>query len=566
METLNYVELARTQHTRKPSDFPTSVSATIVTNFTDDVLKKILAGMCLAEGIYPSITALPYKQYHFALKNSASDLYTKESDITFILFDLNPYLESEFASAEHFAEVMADVELFAKQCTGIVIIGSFLYPYEGCYGLKGREGRLWSLIEEYNRTLTALAQRYRNVYVFDTNALVSDLEFAQYRNLRNLYAYDMPFADSLTSRICAKWLSYIRARTGRTKKCIVLDLDNVLWGGVVGEEGPQGIAIGPDYPGNAYRSFQQALLDLYNRGVILAVNSKNNLSDVKEVFAHNKHMILREHHFAAMRINWENKTDNIRAIAKELNIDPSSMVFIDDDPVNRDVVRTFVPEVLVPEFSLSPEEYTRALFSLDVFDPLSASAEDKERNAMYMAEKQRKEVMSQTRDIEEYIQKLNISMRITCNDHEAIPRISQMTLKTNQFNLTTKRYTEHDIEMLLEKGARIYTGEVEDRFGNYGITILAILTKEGTVAMLDTYLMSCRVMGRGIEFAFMNHILGELQNFGITVLRTEYIPTPKNMPSQNFLSEASFAKVGEGVYEYDVHSYHPQKSDIRIEA
>ena len=544
METLDYLRLEREHQRERADGFSATITINILTNFTDDMVRRLLVGMCLSEDIYPDTWVAPYKQYHFLLQAKESPLYKRDADITFVLFDLNPYLESEFTSREHFQNILDNLSILCGEHKGIVVAASFLQPTAARYGLKKQQGRLWELVSQYNAALAELCERTENMYFLDTNALAQGLDERKIRDMRNLYAFDMPFAQEFCVALSAQWLSYIKARLGQVKKCLVLDLDNVLWGGVVGEVGPLGIAIGPDYPGNAFRALQRAAIDLYERGVILAINSKNNIADVLEVFEKNPHMLLKLDHFAAVRINWEDKTDNLRSLADELNIGLDSMVFLDDDAVNREMVRTVLPQVLVPDFSLAPEEYAITLLSLSVFDSLSVTAEDKERNRMYAQERQRKEALSSATTMEEYLRKLDIVVRIVRNSEEVIARASQLTLKTNQFNLTTRRYTEQDIRSLMREGSVIYTADVRDSYGNYGITNVAIVQFVGDTAIVDSFLMSCRVFGRGAEFALMEQIVADAKERDIHKIIAHFIPTTKNDPAKDFLPALGYAEVG----------------------
>src|SRR6185437_3116366 len=216
--------------------------------------------------------------------------------------------------------------------------------------------------------------------------------------------------------------------SGRVHKCLVLDLDNTLWGGIVGEVGPLGIGLGTEYPGNAYVAFQRVLNEFYERGILLAINSRNNPSDVEEVFEKNRNMVLKREHFAAMVINWESKADNLKTIARELNIGLDSLVFIDDDAANRAQVRAQLPEVLVPEWSLPPEEYVHALLTIDAFHAQAVSDEDRKRGEMYVTEHKRKQ-LAETMSVEDYLSTLQIKMTIAVNAEELIPRVAQLTQK-----------------------------------------------------------------------------------------------------------------------------------------
>ena len=343
----------------------------------------------------------------------------------------------------------------------------------------------------------------------------------------------------------AKWwehktkeLAFIR------KKCLILDLDNTLWGGILGEDGIAGIRIGGDYPGKAFSYWQEALLELSKKGVMLAVCSKNNEADVFEAWEKNPFLTLRKEHFVAWRINWADKATNIAELAKELNIGLDSMVFIDDNPHERELIRQMLPDVEVPEFPKQPYEL------MSFFDELveryfriqSLTTEEQAKTQQYKENAQRNAAKSNFSNYNDYLRSLAIHVTITPLNEFNLQRVAQMTQKTNQFNLTTKRYTESDITQLSKTGALIYCMSVKDRFGDSGITGEIILVpEEEQTMMIDTLLLSCRILGKGIEFAFLNTILNALKDKGIKTVKAEYIKTAKNEQVANFYDSAGFA-------------------------
>ena len=559
-EHLKYLKHAANYERLKLADFRRKLSVNLITNFTDDAFQKILAGVCIDEGIYPLISKVPYKQYHLVLKNLHSQ---RNCDVTFIFFDINQYLFSEFHSDKrHFYEILNDIKRYCLGSKGLVVMNSFILPYQGAYGILYNKSPLFNLIKKYNQALENLSKEVKNFNLFDLNKLVHELGESNIRDFRGLYAFDMPFSNYFVSAVCRAWLSHFKTLMGQSKKCIVLDLDDTLWGGIVGELGATNIHLGPGYPGVAFQNFQRALLDFYNRGIILAINSKNNAGDVKEVFKKNKHMILKENNFASIKVNWENKAENLIEISKELNIGLDSMVFIDNDPLNRELIREKLPEVLVPDFSVSPEEFTKTLFSLDVFNQLAITKEDKLKGKMILAERHRKVLSESIGDINEYISKLNISIEASINDADLLPRLSQLTLKTNQFNLTTKRYNEKEMNDLLKSGALIISGSMIDKFGQYGTVILAIIDTKGKEASLDSFLMSCRAMGRGVEYRFLDAVIKKLKDKKILSLRASFIPTAKNQPTKKLLADMNLKSKGKGEYFLDIASYYKKRPSL----
>lgn len=543
MEFLDYIRLYQHRDTRDTSSL-SPISIQIITNFTDDILAKVLGGRCLSEGYVPTILQAPYKQYHLVLKDSTSPLYASTPDISFVFFDINPYLHNEFLeSPHHIDETIADVRAYCETLGSTVVLNLALLPHRSAYGHFYTEDPTYQAVKKWNDALITLTSELPNVFLFDPNILQHTLGETRSRDLRGSYAFDMPFSNEFVVALTSEWLANIRALTGRARKCLVLDLDQTLWGGIVGEVGATGIALGPTYPGVAFQNFQRTLLKLWERGVILAINSKNNLDDVLEVFQRNPHVILRAEHFAAIRANWDDKSDNIASIAAELNIGTDSMVFLDDSPLERERMRAERPEVLVPEFSLPPEQYVPTLLSLNVFHQMSLTQEDREKGRMYAAERARKEVLTTVHSKKDYIATLGITVAISASADCDLARVAQLTQKTNQFNLTTRRYAEADIRRMLERGWRVYSAEVADKFGSYGIVIVAIVDTTTPEAILDTFLMSCRVMGRDVEYTFLERVCNRLRTHGVTSLTASFVPTAKNAPAADFLPTAGFTEV-----------------------
>jgi len=322
------------------------------------------------------------------------------------------------------------------------------------------------------------------------------------------------------------------------KKCIVLDLDNTLWGGVVGEEGTSGIALSLHAPGSYFIAFQQALLDLYHRGIILAINSTNNPADAFEVLQSHPNMILRMKHFAAMRINWEDKVDNMRSLARELNIGLDSMVFLDDNPTNRSAMREFLPEVETPELSVDPAQYAQFLLALPYFESSAITDEDKMRGNLYVTERLRRAHEQASPDRDAFLRSLKLTMQVYKDDPSALARLSQLSEKTNQFNTHKIPLTVEQLQSYLgnDKYVVLY-GKITDAFGDYGITAFALIRKEAHEWVIESLLMSCRVLGRGMEQSFLYAISREAISAGVSKLSIDFIPTEKNTPAAEFVEK-----------------------------
>ncbi len=322
------------------------------------------------------------------------------------------------------------------------------------------------------------------------------------------------------------------------KKCIVLDLDNTLWGGVIGEDGIDGVLLSMDEHGAGFIAFQQALLDMYHRGVLLAVNSHNNPDDALAVIRTHPNMILKEHHFAAMRMNWDDKASNIRSLAVELNIGLDSIVFFDDNPLHRESVRAFLPEVEVPELPRNPLLYTETLHALSYFPSGATTNEDAMRGNLYVTERLRREAEKRHTTKDEFLSDLLLKADIYVNDTTSIERIAQLTDKTNQFNTHKVPLAAEEIQALMTDDAYdIFSMRVTDRFGDYGIIGVAVVRTDREAWHIEQLLMSCRILGRGAEFALVGTVSVCAVQAGARELTFSYVPTEKNIPAKTFLDK-----------------------------
>ncbi len=328
----------------------------------------------------------------------------------------------------------------------------------------------------------------------------------------------------------------------KRKKCLVLDLDNTLWGGILGEDGIDGVMLGGDYPGNAFRDFQENIKMAADTGVMLAVCSKNNIEDVREMWAKHPENILKENDFVSIKSNWDDKAKNISEIAQELNIGLDSFVFIDDNPRERERVKSEFPMIEVPEFPDQPFElfdFFTKIYS-NFFQTYRLTSEDSKKTKQYKENTLRNQLKTSIGSIEEYIKSLDIELSIFKNYN--VSRVAQMTQKTNQFNLTTKRYSEAEINDFIENGHFIYSMGVKDKFGDNGITGAAIvlINKDNKCADIDSYLLSCRILGKKIENIFLKYILNNLYDEGITNVTAKYCSTKKNTQTISFYNENGF--------------------------
>lgn len=397
-----------------------------------------------------------------------------------------------------------------------------------------------------------------SIPVLDIKELVSNIGRDKFYSSRMWYLGSIPY--SMTGeKAIAEEISYaLNSIKGRRAKCIVLDLDNTLWGGVIGEDGIGGIELSTTKEGSRYRDFQKRIKDIKEEGAILAVVSKNNMEDAMDGINNHPDMILREKDFVAIKANWEPKPVNIGELAKELNIGLDSFVFIDDNPIEREAVKTALPQIIVPEFPKDTANLEK--FAIEMgkkyFPALKLTKEDTQKTEQYQIEHKRSELKREAPSLEDYLKSLEMKLTIREITEEDIPRAAQLTQKTNQFNLTTRRYNESDIRRMKEdEHYRIWIGELKDKFGSYGKVILSIVRLEPEHrAVIDTFLMSCRVMGRNVETKFLKNMERSLKEEGVKEIVGEYIETPKNKVVQNFyLQQSGWKSVSD--ISYSIVSY-----------
>lgn len=424
------------------------------------------------------------------------------------------------------------------------------------------ETRLEEAVYSYNSFLRDAGRRHQNLKVLDFSEFTRRYSRTELFDWRFYLISQMGLNPKIAKDFQVWWGKKMDSVALRRKKCLALDLDNTLWGGVLGEDGPTGIKIGGDYPGKAFLFFQEALLELSKAGVILAICSKNNEADVEEVWEKNPFIVLKKGHFAASRINWDDKATNLKALAEELNIGLDSLVFVDDNPTERELIRQMLPMVAVPEFPAQPyglPEFYKSLVD-NYFKVYSLTEEDKNKAAQYKANAERAKAQQSFSDFGAFLESLDIQLTIQEANEFNIPRIAQMTQKTNQFNLTTRRYTDSDIKAFLVDGWKIWCLGVADRFGDNGITGAIMIHGDE----IDSLLLSCRILGKGIEGAFVKAVLSLLKGQGVKALRACYIPTSKNMQVQDFYDRCGFTPVGreDGVKEYVINL---EDADLQIE-
>ena len=555
------------------------IKIAILSSFTINGLDECLK-------VKSSLSKINYKSYignynqHFQdIFNEKSNLYQFEPDLTFLIIDTRSFLGKLFSNPYSFTTkqrrqifnekinyLKNAIETFEKKSNKKLVIFNFQVPSFSPGGIieNKSEFGLHELINEFNKSLAELTKKNNSLFIFDFNQFVLKYGENNIFNYKQFFLGDIQISFDYIPFLANYMFAYIKPVLGLNKKCIVLDLDNTLWGGIIGEDGFNGIELGHTPNGKAYVEFQKKLLSLWQQGIILAINSKNNFEDAMKVINEHPNMILKEEHFASIQINWNDKALNLKQISNEINIGTDSMVFFDDDKLNQERIKQEFPLVLTVELTKDPSDYVKILEELKEFDVLSRTEEDSKRGKMYTQQRKRKEFEETVSDLNQFLDQLNIKVKIEDSNEFLIPRISQLTLKTNQFNLTTKRYQEEDIQKFtLDDNFKIGCANVQDKFGDNGITGVFIIKKNDKVWNLDTFLLSCRVMGRGVENLILFHLLQDAKKNGIKEFIAEFIPTEKNKPSSNFLKENGFIK-RENYWVFDLEKNIEQPKHLEL--
>lgn len=436
----------------------------------------------------------------------------------------------------------------------------------GQYGSKTADSFLFQQ-RKLNYLLMEGCQKIKNVYLIDLDAIQANCGRDKFSDPKLYYIAKMPVSVEVLPEVAKKVMDQIQALRGVSKKCVVLDLDNTLWGGVIGDDGLSGIQIGELGTGHAFSDFQAWLKELKNRGMLLAVCSKNNEPAAKEPFEKHPEMILRLEDISMFVANWEDKASNIRNIQKTLNIGMDSLVFLDDNPFERNLVRSMIAEITVPELPEDPALYLQYLRSLNLFETASYSAEDAGRTQQYRQQAERAVFESSFQSYEDYLKGLEMKAVAAPFDVFHYPRIAQLTQRSNQFNLRTVRYTEAEIEAISQDDRKIslyFT--LKDKFGDHGLISVVILDKlEDNSLFVSEWLMSCRVLKRGMEEFITNKILQTAAKNGYTKVIGEYLPTPKNAMVKDLYEVMGFERVGENRFEAKVSGFQNRKTFIMEE-
>jgi FkbH-like protein len=550
----------------------------IIGNGNSDFLGPALKSSALRHGVWLDTYAAGMGQMVTAVLDPRDQLYQFNPNavllaLTWHAFPLFIPATSTNESVAAIEKLKADIELIErtlKQNGNITLIVQTVPQAPlSLFGSLDRRtaGTVRRTIDDFNAWLFTT-----NRPVIDAANLAEMVGLAAWHDSGQWHWAKLPFSQNLIPLYADYIGRYIGAWRGRSRKCLVLDLDNTLWGGVIGDDGLEGIELGQGSPrGEAFLAVQQMALSLRARGIVLAVCSKNDERNAHLPFTEHPEQILKEEHIAVFQANWTDKASNLEAIARALDLTPEALVFIDDNLAERDMVRREVPTVAVPELpSDEPALWPMIISAAGYFEAVSFTDTDRDRAQQYATNARRETLKVQSRDIGAYLKGLEMTMEVSSFSPSARARVAQLINRSNQYNLTVRRYTEDQLaQMESDSSVACFSARLRDRFGDNGIISVVICHDRGEHWYIDTWLMSCRVLGRQVERALLKHIAAIATKKGKTALLGHYIPAPKNSMVERHYEALGFQRTserenGETLWRLDLATFQPPETPIEI--
>ena len=562
--------------------FTNSIKIVLIGDTATQFLATAIKGMGVVRGYSIDLLETEYNQVERQFMDPASELYEFDADIIVVFQSTHKLGEYHSMLAVDQQLTLADdrLEFVASICENPALASKkiiyFNYPeiedtVFGSYANKVISSLSYQ-VRKLNYELMNLSQQYPNLFICDIaglqNKLGRDMMFAT-----NVYvSTEMVLSVDALPYVASRVMDIVCAIKGQFKKCLILDLDNTVWGGVIGDDGLEGIQLGHGLGiGKAFSEFQMWVKKLKQRGIIICVASKNNEETAKEPFEKHPDMVLKLDDIAVFQANWETKVDNIRTIQSILNIGFDSMVFLDDNPFERNMVRENIRGITVPELPEDPGDYLEYLYSQNLFETASYSNADKDRTKQYQVEAKRVSLSKTFTNEADFLKSLNMISTVSGFTKFNIPRVAQLSQRSNQFNLRTIRYTEADITTMAENPDVIdLSFTLEDKFGDNGLIAVIVMKKQDTETLfVDTWFMSCRVLKRGMENFTLNTMVEKAKAAGYKRIIGEYLPTPKNKMVENHYLGLGFTKIEEAEtaqFELNVDTYKPCECFIEIKS
>ncbi len=553
--TLDYLDLVAEARSLDDSACRTSLRLAVLADCAVQHLVPLLRVLFARRGVRCDVYEAGYDSVDVEIHDAGSALYRFAPDVVVIIGASEKAKARLYAAEDRAGFVDAAVGRLAglwqavrANCQARIIQSTYVLPSErafGNYELKVAHS-VGALFAELNARLVEAARQAPHVLLCDLDHLAAEIgrrnwaDEALWHLAKGLCRLDhLPL-------VASSLVDVALSATGQFTKCVVLDLDNTLWGGVIGDDGLSGIALGDLDEGEAFVAFQRFLKELRRRGIILAVVSKNEEAAARAPFREHPDMVLREEDIAVFVANWDNKAHNIARVQQTLNIGLDSMVFLDDNPFERGLVRDRLPDVTVPEMPEDPALYLRAVGDCGLFETAAYSANDAERARQYREEGARAQLREGFASIDDYLQSLGMTIRLERFKPFQLPRIAQLIGRSNQFNLTTRRHGEAACAAMMDDSALVpLTVTLADRFGDYGLISVVVLARAGASLEIETYLMSCRVLMRGVEQFVMNRIFDYAARQGVERVVGRYVPTAKNAMVRNFYADFGFHMLGD---------------------
>jgi FkbH-like protein len=557
------------------SSFP-SIKLALLGDTATQFLAMALRGMAIERGFALDLFEAEYNQVERQVVDKTSELYAFKPDYVVVFQSTHKLLASYNTLPPEKQETLADerinfVRLMCVSVSGRIIYCNYPEIDDGVFGSFANKvaGSFTYQVRKLNFSLMHEAAYHQNLFICDLAALQNKLGRDMLFDASIYTSTEMVLSLDSVPYVVSRIMDIVCALQGQFKKCLILDLDNTLWGGVIGDDGLENIQLGHGLDiGKVFTELQHWIKTLKNRGIILAVCSKNDEGIAKEPFIAHPEMVLKLEDISVFMANWDNKADNIRRIQEILNIGFDSMVFLDDNPVERAIVRENIPGITVPELPEDPADYLEYLYGLSLFETASYSAEDAERTKQYQVEAQRVSTQKTFTNEDDFLKSLDMVSDVKGFEPFNIPRVAQLSQRSNQFNLRTIRYTDADIEKLEnDKRYKTFSFTLHDKFGDNGLIGVVILEKKNAETLfVDTWFMSCRVLKRGMEHFTLNTIVHYAKANGYKQIIGEYIATPKNSIVKEHYQNLGFTSLADrkdSVYVLDVDGYKEKECFIK---
>jgi len=551
---LDYRSLLQASKHLDPALAPHKLRLALLSDAATQRFVPLLRTLFHRRGVDAEIYEAPFDAVEMEAYDANSGLYRFDPDAIAILNAVQAFRaarddspEAAFAAtaAARIAKIWDALQAHSR---ATIVQSNFVLPYERFFGNFDHHvpESFYATVAALNAHIVESARSRRGILINDLDAVAS---WAGRRQWFDDRLWDMAkylCALDLMPLVARNLVDIVMSTRGRVIKCVIVDLDNTLWGGVIGDDGLEGIRLNSHGEDAAFYRLQKFLKGLVRRGIVLAVCSKNDMANALLPFEKHPSMALRRDDIAVFVANWKDKAENIRSIRDTLNIGFDSMVFLDDNPFERNLVRQLLPEVAVPELPEDPADYVREISCLNLFETSSYSIEDSQRAELYRLEDARRQSQAQFAHLDEFLASLDIRITVARFDPFHLPRIAQLMQRSNQFNLTTRRLAEAECAALMTDPCAIpLYAKLSDRLGDHGLISIVVLDRRAGDLAISDWLMSCRVLGRGVEQFLMNRVFEEAARLGAEQVTGEFLPTSKNAMVKDFFARFGFAKVAE---------------------